>query len=518
MARWIHTNIVILTGLLALALNAFHLPAAAASSQSNRPAKVCIIGAGIAGASAAHFLSHEHCASSAKDGEASSQSRKQRVCDISIFEKSSKVGGRIASVALDDEGKILGEAGASIIHARNHLMVKFRKFLGLNVASDGDEVDSVGLYDGNHFVWETYGSFWEPLFFMMRYKMNLFRMRRFVGKLLSRFEGLYTGLGGGFETVESFLNRTGGLYNLTQQSLVETLREQKLSGIFVDELVTAIMRVNYNQKVSQMNGFSGAASLAGAGAGLWNVDGGNVLIPKGLIQESNATLFLNTTVSQILRSSDHTEKGVYELRFEKSKTKQRCDAVIIATPLELSSLSIPINSHQQKHHEREFQRTVATFVAGYLRPEYFRQESTDKSILPNAIYSIGSNYKNFSGVGRMPKNTTIPVHKVFSEEPITTLKLAEMFKSGYKVIKSFDWRAYPKYNPPEEFSRFQLDASKDGRIFYCNAIESVASAMEMSALAGQNVAALTAKALGLRYEYDREKDSGSRGDDVKEEL
>jgi len=49
--------------------------------------------------------------------------------------------------------------------------------------------------------------------------------------------------------------------------------------------------------------------------------------------------------------------------------------------------------------------------------------------------------------------------------------------------------AYPHYTPPEKFWSFVLD---DG-VFYVNAIEHSASAMEMSAVSAKNAALLAHK-------------------------
>ena len=56
-----------------------------------------------------------------------------------------------------------------------------------------------------------------------------------------------------------------------------------------------------------------------------------------------------------------------------------------------------------------------------------------------------------------------------------------------------DWAAYPKYNPPEKLTPFRLAPA----LYYANAIETGASAMEMSAIAGRNAALGILKDLGL---------------------
>ena len=78
------------------------------------------------------------------------------------------------------------------------------------------------------------------------------------------------------------------------------------------------------------------------------------------------------------------------------------------------------------------------------------------------------------------------VWKVFSRKPLTDDEKLKLFSES-KQSKEVIWLAYPHYTPPEKFLPFILD---DG-VFYVNAIEWAASAMEMSALSGRNAALLT---------------------------
>lgn len=50
-----------------------------------------------------------------------------------------------------------------------------------------------------------------------------------------------------------------------------------------------------------------------------------------------------------------------------------------------------------------------------------------------------------------------------------------------------DWAAYPHYEAPETFAPFILD---DSHLYYVNAFESAASAMETGAVSGENIARL----------------------------
>ena len=55
-------------------------------------------------------------------------------------------------------------------------------------------------------------------------------------------------------------------------------------------------------------------------------------------------------------------------------------------------------------------------------------------------------------------------------------------------VEVFDWLAYPRYRPDErpKLASFVLSP----RLYYVNAVEFAASAMEMSAIAARNVANL----------------------------
>lgn len=104
-----------------------------AFSRANK--HVCIVGSGIGGASAAHFLrEYTHIP-----------------LEISIYEEKDKVGGRMAVVELAGD---TFEAGASILHPKNLHSVKFAQLLGLNQSSESDD-QSFGIWNGTAFVFKT---------------------------------------------------------------------------------------------------------------------------------------------------------------------------------------------------------------------------------------------------------------------------------------------------------------------------------------------------------------------------
>ena len=83
------------------------------------------------------------------------------------------------------------------------------------------------------------------------------------------------------------------------------------------------------------------------------------------------------------------------------------------------------------------------------------------------------------------------VWKLFSTRPLTQDELDRVFLKQEGEAVAIDWRAYPEYNPPEKFPGFVLDEG----VFYINAIEKSASAMEMSAVGAMNCSLLAWKYL-----------------------
>ena len=117
----------------------------------------------------------------------------------------------------------------------------------------------------------------------------------------------------------------------------------------------------------------------------------------------------------------------------------------------------------------------------------------DKEHAPTDIFTTETPVNLFSSIGKqynvMGEDVKPNIYKVFSRTPLDDSTLKKLFQLHPKHHKSITWLAYPHYSPPENFSPFVLD---DG-VFYVNAIERAASAMEMSAIGGRNAALLTKK-------------------------
>ena len=464
----------------AFSFTALQLTKAESAENENRVKKsprIAIIGSGIGGSATAHFL-REILGENAQ---------------ISVFEKANRVGGRLATV--DFAGDTF-ESGGSIIHSKNLYMKQFVELLGLGTNSASGGIFS--LYDGKDIVFSTSSWSWlTSLKLLWRYGFSLLKMEQATKNLLKQFGNVYKlqENGEAFQSVPELLKAISGsaeFFRMTQITAREYLLEQGLSELLIDELITAITRINYGQS-TEVNAFTGMVSIAGAERNLWSVKGGNWKVCEGLLNKSSVTLNQNTQIIEIIKKPNSVENGkpLYYLRGTKTLISTPFEVVIVAVPLDVSQNFIGCSECDAWPTQSElgqFQQTVATFVNGTPNQDVFKTASDvigtmeKPDIFFNSIGKLASVHK---GKGESAINN---VWKVFSRKPLTEDQKEKLFPQSTES-KEIIWLAYPHYTPPETFLPFVLDEG----VFYVNAIEWSASAMEMSALSARNAALLTGK-------------------------
>ncbi|XP_012257805.2 prenylcysteine oxidase 1-like [Athalia rosae] len=436
--------------------------------------KIAIIGAGIGGASASHFLTE------LLDGE----------LEIDIYE-SKTVGGRLATIAV---GNNTYEAGGSIIHSRNKYMKDFAKLLGLEERPTSESL--MGIWNGGEFVFTE--SNWKIVTLaklLYRYGIQPIKLHRYINTILNKFDNIYQRQDDGM-AYESFVDLLSGMDpgfpSLLEVSTAAHLQAQGFSKDVIDELVEATLVVNYGQN-TDIQSFVGFVSVAGAGADLWAVKGGNKEVPMHLIYRNNKVSVVPSQVSKIRYLSNEKSLPQYELSYNNAGSenvmKNTYDVVIIATPLtedqknHISFEGFPKNAALK--FSGKYQTTVATFVEGDINPSYFGlEESLD------AILSCNPNETKIHSVGKLfpvdgPTENNSRTWKIFSKERLLPSDISAMF-SHVDQVHAIPWKAYPKYSVNPRSDKFRLFDS----LYHVNAIEWAASAMEMSAIGGRNVALL----------------------------
>lgn len=81
---------------------------------------------------------------------------------------------------------------------------------------------------------------------------------------------------------------------MVSQSSSDYFRSRGVSDNLINEVIDAATRVNYGQNVDVIHALEGAFSLAASGAS--SVQGGNWRIFERFLDESQAIVYLNTTV------------------------------------------------------------------------------------------------------------------------------------------------------------------------------------------------------------------------------
>lgn len=348
---------------------------------------------------------------------------------------------------------------------------------------------------------------------LWRYGFDLFRMNSAVSGIIKKFRNIYDlqASGKSYEKVEDMLSAMGGeeMCRLMKISAQEYMADEKhWNARLISELVGGAMRVGYGQGTS-VNTFTALVSLAGVDDGkLWSVIGGNYKIAEGALKDSAHNSLVMEDVVSVSKSE---EGGVvkYTITTEDGNVDAGYDVVIVANPLNLSSVKYENFSSNvyTSAANTPYQRTVATFIKGKINQEFFG-ESPNLRNFPLAIMTTsGDSYLfEFNAVQiEIPSEIeqdevskyTVPldeepirVWKVFSPQPLTMEQCQQMFSEfNMDEVKVHDWMAYPHYHPPDEAPSFVLDEG----VFYINAIEKAASAMEMSAIGAKNAALLARK-------------------------
>lgn len=447
--------------------------------------RIAIIGGGIGGASTSHFLT-----------ELLNESLK-----IDLYEAKT-IGGRLATVKIDN---IEVEAGGSIIHPKNMYMQKFVKLLGLEHNSPYEE--KYGIWNGNEFVYKE--SAWyivsvAKLFY--RYGFQLHKLKRHIDNIIEDFGKIYTLQDNG----KSFANVTALLSAMNkdfpkslQMSLKNYLTQMGFTERLIDEVVQSITVINYGQDVN-IQSFVGLISLAGAGVDLWSVKGGNKGVPEHLIYRNKHVNVIPSRVTKIRNITDSNDSSHYEVTYmNKDSTDSMTsnyDIVIIAAPLthDQEFLIEFVDFPDDLVFLGDYQTTYATFINGDLNPRYF-----DLQEALSVILSCNPNKTKISSIGKVnpvdgSTDISSQIWKIFSRESVETNLLNNMF-SHVTEKKEIAWKAYPHYSSTTNvlLGKFKLHDA----LYHVNAIEWAGSAMEMSAIAGRNVAILAYNDFAQKHNF-----------------
>ncbi|KAI9735933.1 MAG: hypothetical protein M1834_001399 [Cirrosporium novae-zelandiae] len=495
------------------------LQASSSVSSAVSPKRVAIIGAGAGGASAAYHLSKYVPGCPFTPIAAP---------NITVFERTSYIGGRSITADVYGLESEPVELGASIFVEINHILVKAASELGLKIHSfiketttkvDDQEDDttdrSIGIWNGEKFVFTqsrggSWGKWWDLAKLFWRYGYSPIKaqnmMKEYVGKFLQLYDSHFP-----------FTDLSAATYELGLAGAVastgEQLFEEKDVNVrFTKDIVQASTRVNYGQNLGLIHGLGTMVCLATDGA--TSVEGGNYQIFQGMTKLSGAGIMLNTTVVALgkLESGFKVTYKTASTDNEVSTVSEDFDTVILAAPYQLSNISVtpPISIDPIPYVKLH----VTIFATPHkLSSSYFNVPNPPEVILTTTPEDINLGSRK-DGVGpagfwsisllRMITNPATGkeehLYKIFSPQALNTTFLSSVFGISDPVSTDLSdfpaediswltekiWEAYPFLYPRVTFERPKIDEG----LWYTSGMEAFISTMETSALMGKNIAKL----------------------------
>lgn len=485
----------------------------------NEPVKsVAIIGAGSGGSSAAYYLNRfKHPCS--------------RV-NITVYERSSYVGGRSTTVDVHGDPMEPVELGASIFVEVNKNLVSAAREFGL--ATQGfkpqiqDLPNTLGVYDGRDWVFMgSESGWWNTAKILWKYGLAPLRTQQLMKKTVGAFLKMYD------EPHFPFMDLSQKAYDLGLTEATAATGEQFLEangiqGSFGVDIIQASTRVNYAQNIDRIHGLESMVCMATSGA--MSIQGGNWQIFDGMLKASGAKVLLNTSVSNVYRQSN----GNYAVNALSSSYPSGIDlaiydTVILAAPLQFAKLGLtpaPVNPPPEIPYVNLH---VTLFTSPRkLNPQAFNLESdvpaTILTTTPKTNANLPPPFYSISTLRTLKNPTTHQreyLYKIFSPAPVSSSWLHSILTplraSPHHDDDDHDddderviswvyeklWQSYPYLPPRVTFEDVQLD--KEGKVWYTSGIESFISTMETSSLMGMNVARLVADG----WEKEREENARS---------
>ncbi|KAK4160868.1 putative prenylcysteine oxidase [Cladorrhinum sp. PSN259] len=496
-------------------------PVQALDTQSKQSVQqVAIIGAGAGGSSAAYHLQQY----AQQAGVA---------VNVTVFEKTGRIGGRTLTINAYDDPLQRIELGASIFIEKNYILFDALKEFNLSKRIPDEDSDSIlGIWDGDQFVFsinEDHSFWWNALKVIWKYGvMAPRRTQNLMLSTIDKFLRLYE------EPHFPFRSLTQRAYELDLHKVTgvtgeQFLKENGIDDLYAHDIVQASTRVNYASNLGRIHGLDTMVSMAPEGA--MAVEGGNWQIFDKMVQLSGAAVALNTTVASIgfSKHGGSSDSPKYILKTKSASmesTKAETypvtfDNVIIASPWQFTDISADDGLIQTPIDEIPYVKLHVTIFATPFSysPGFFGL--TDAKDLPSTVlttlgkgddHNSGSNGAGKAGFFSISilRKTVNPktiqpeyIYKIFSPEKVTPDFLSRLF--GVKVPDSFvdgpddtetgspiSWYfphvfySYPKALPRVTFQ----DPIVGPGLFYTSGMDSFISTMETNALMGKNVARL----------------------------
>ena len=459
-----------------------------------RRAKVCIIGAGIAGGSTSHFLQQFLKESG------------QQPADITVFDRNDYIGGRLKHIEFGDD-KLIVEVGGAAWANDNHWMAHMAKELNINVTSgnsDNEKVAKSKIWQGDGFA---------PAFKLVKEDEPM--TRKVLGAEAEFFRDINKNYekqvnSAPFTSVGVFL-QFGEMVKYTCDTVLNFFTSRDVDQEYIETELVPLNRAIYNQG-SDANAFSLLASLDALLSQI-SVAEGNSHMVEVLFESTGAHVELSTSVSKIAKQDDGTYTVTTSTPSGDASNVEGFDVVFIAAPLEqtdieMVNIDVPSQAKLNRHY---FDWYIHVVQADSVNPAQFKpyynapHRPTPSLILTTTNSSSNKNtpWIMIEPLGKHAQSgdasTTDGVWLLYSDHSQT----ANLDKYFVNVADSYEqyWPyTFPTLVPIEgdedEVQPIVLDPK--GAVYNINAMESLATAMEMSSIGGRNAARMASDFLQSR--------------------
>ncbi len=421
--------------------------------------KVAIIGAGIGGLSNAYYLN-----------------KNLQNAEITIYEKSDRIGGRIHTIEIDG---FMVEIGAVYFHSVNQLITSLAKELGLTIGVM--ERQHFGLWDGNKFIYKLGKSDFLNNFRMLRrFGFNLLKVMGLVKEVMTNIEEFYN-QDVTFKTVDEMI-KVFKFDEYAKNELISILREKGIKEKVIQQMILPTTRYVYlHSGTKDMNGFAGLVSIiAYDNSPVYFIENGNKQLCDKLNEITNADLKLNAQITTITKKN-----GTYVLT-DIEGSKEAYDIVVIATPLSISGIDLEGISIKPK--TVNYAKYSKNIVIGEINPTYFNQ--TSNSDVPPMILTVENSIFPAYGMERIGMtNQGVSIYEFTSTEPLEQ-KLIEKIFSKIDHFESFQLPyTFPHLSPPDKYDPIILSEN----LYYLNSVDIVSPTLESSLVMSRNIVKLIRK-------------------------
>ena len=495
----------------------FTVPFCEPKSQRKR---IAIIGGGISGASTSFFVTQVL------------KNHSLPPVDITVFERRDYIGGRLKHISYGPD-KLKIEIGGAAWTDDNIYMTEMANAVGVNVTRKELEKkqsnslfatesgNTIDVWDGSSLI--NLEKFYfdhlvqglkvgeSELKFLKRVKENYAIQQSSAApfhnltRLVQSFhhESIYPNTLNLLTHLRSFM-KWGNLGMYTNTSISAFFSAIGASSDMIEIGMVPLNRAIYNQG-SKSNAFGFLASLTSQ-LSQHTVKAGNSELVKALFNYSNSRVLLSTNVTSIRmdQSGEYNDHNLFTVNYNNS-LQDVFDAVVIASPLEVTDITFEnIKLTKNSDFDRGYFNWYVTVVeASSINMSQFPSYEPLQGI-PNLIVTTtnSSGKTGFVVMQPLGRHTTTPAPKnvwmVYSDESI--LQDIDMYFNNPKTETVFEhfWPyTFPHLKPIDggNVQPIILNEADGGGIYNANAMESIATAMEISSIGGRNVALLIEKYL-----------------------